>query len=95
MAETLKTQTLNIPNQVIDSDWKDDIDVGYATSTDDNGLDFAIYGDDETKEGEYISPSEVSKESIKRIKNRQIRLAFTGLRKFRQREQKELAKLAA
>ena len=72
-------QTLTIPNEVVDSDWKDDVDV-----------DYAIYGENEKKEGEYVSPKEVSKESLNKIKNLQVKLAFSGLKKFRQKEQKEL-----
>lgn len=83
MAEKLKTQTLNLPNEVVDSAWKDDIDV-----------DYAIYGDDEAKEGEYISPNSVSKESLSHIKAFQVKLAFNGLKKFREKEQHELAKAA-
>ena len=73
-----KISTFNIPagGKVENSDWKDDIDV-----------DYAIYGDDEKKEGEYISPKSVSKESLKKIKNLQVKLAFSGLKKFRQKEQ--------
>lgn len=64
MAETLK---LNLPNEVIDSEWRDDVDVEYAT-----------YGD-EKQERQYISPESVNKESIKRIKNRKIgHLALFG-----------------
>lgn len=81
MAETIKTQTLNIPNKVIDSEWKDDIDV-----------DYAIYGNDEGQEGEYISPKTVSKESIDQIKNFQVKLAWNGLKRFRKQE---LAKATA
>jgi len=54
MAETFK-----IPTQLVDSDWKDDIDV-----------DYAIYGN----EKEYISPNNVSKESIQKIKARDQRI---------------------
>ncbi|MBQ8984955.1 hypothetical protein IJ076_00120 [Candidatus Saccharibacteria bacterium] len=75
MAEKLNTQTLNIPDQVVDSDWKDDIDV-----------DYAIYGDNEKQEGEYISPKSVSKESLNQIKDFQVKLAFNGLKKFRKQE---------
>ena len=50
------TQKLKIPKEVINADWKDDIDFeGYGT---------------EKQEREYISPEEVSRESIKRIKAR-------------------------
>lgn len=49
---------LNLPNKVVKANWKDDIDVDYAT-----------YGNNK-QESEYISPDEVSKESIKRIKAR-------------------------
>jgi hypothetical protein len=52
-------ETLRIPTQVVDSDWKDDIDV-----------DYAIYGN----EKEYISPKNVSKESIQKIKARDQRI---------------------
>ena len=52
-------ETLRIPTHVVDSDWKDDIDV-----------DYAIYGN----EKEYISPKNVSKESIQKIKARDQRI---------------------
>ena len=86
-----KISTYSIPGdgEVIDSDWKDDV-----PREEDIKVDYAIYGDNEKKEGEYISPTEVSKESIKRIKGRQIRLAIGGLQRFRQKEQKELAHAA-
>ena len=80
MAEKLKTQTLNIPDKVVDSDWKDDVDV-----------DYAIYGNTEKQEGQYVSPKSVSKESIKEIKSFQEKLAFRSLKAFRQKEQKKLA----
>ena len=85
-----KISTLNIPSEVIDSDWRDD-----TPKEDDIDIDYAIYGDDETKEGEYISPTSVSRESIKRIKARQVKLAFDGLTRFRKKEQRKLARLAA
>ena len=47
MAETLK-----IPNTVVDSDWKDDVDV-----------DYAIYGGNEKNEREYIPQAEINKKS--------------------------------
>lgn len=56
MAETLK-----LPKKVVDSDWEDDIDI-----------DYAIYGDSEKDEAKYISPAEVSKESIDKIKAQKI-----------------------
>lgn len=89
MAEKLKTQTLNIPDEVIDSAWQDDIDVDYATSSGQYpDADFEIYGDNERKEGEYISPRSVSRESIKQIKSFQDKLAFSGLTRFRKKMQK-------
>ncbi|MBR3252767.1 hypothetical protein IKF84_01715 [Candidatus Saccharibacteria bacterium] len=78
-----KIQTLNIPNKVVNSEWRDDIDV-----------DYAIYGDNEKQEGEYISPKTVSRESIKEIKSFQEKLAFRSLKKFRQKEQRKLAAIA-
>ena len=60
MAEALK-----IPNQVIDSDWKDDID-------------FETYGTDK-QEMEYISPDQVSKESIEKIKARNEKIGHSIL----------------
>ena len=56
MAETLK-----LPNTVIDSDCKDDVDV-----------DYAIYGGSEKNERQYVSQTEISKEKIERIKQRKI-----------------------
>ena len=56
MAETLK-----LPNTVINSDWKDDVDV-----------DYAIYGGSEKGEREYVSQAEIDKEKIDRIKQRKI-----------------------
>lgn len=90
MAEKLnKISTLNIPDEVIDSAWKDDIDVDYATSSSQPGAaNFEIYGDNEKTEGEYISPRSVSKESIKQIKAFQTNLAFSGLTRFRKKMQK-------
>ena len=74
-------EKLNIPNKVVDSDWKDDVDV-----------DYAIYGDNEKQEGEYISPQSVDNESIDRIKNFQIKYtALKGLKKFREQELAERA----
>ncbi len=54
------TEKLKLPKQVIDADWKDDA-----------GLDYETYGT-KKQEMEYVSPSEISEESIKRIKDRKI-----------------------
>ena len=51
------TETLKIPKEAVNSNWRDDIDEGYVTY--DN-------------EKEYISPTEVSKESINMIKKRKL-----------------------
>ena len=48
-------EKLELPNQVIDSDWKDDVD-------------YEPY----SEEMEYVAPSEVSKESIDKIKARKL-----------------------
>ena len=59
-------EKLNIPNKVIDSEWKDDIDVDYAT-----------YGRNDKEEMEYISPKKVSRETerkIESIKSRNVKL---------------------
>ena len=80
-----KISTFSLPDdgKVVDSDWRDDVDV-----------DFCLYGDDEKKEGEYISPKKISKESIREIKSFQEKLAFRSLKSFRQKEQKKLAAAA-
>lgn len=93
MAEKLKIQTLNIPSEVVDSDWRDDIDTAYATRDDASTTteDFEFYGGNETQEGEYISPTKVSKESIDQIKDFQVKLAFNGLKNLRNRERLRLA----
>ena len=59
--------TLTLPKKVHESNWKDDIDI-----------DYAIYGDDEKEEAEYISPESVSKESIKKIKSIYLRQRFSA-----------------
>lgn len=51
-------EKIQLPNQVIDSDWKDDID-------------YEPYGN-EKQEMEYVAPSEISKESIEKIKARKL-----------------------
>lgn len=56
MAEALK-----LPKDVVDSDWKDDIDIDYET-----------YGT-EKEEMEYVAPESVSKESIEKIKSIDLR----------------------
>ena len=60
MAETIK-----IPTEVWESNWKDDVDV-----------DYAIYGDNEKQEAEYIAPDKVSKKSIEKIKSIDLRQRF-------------------
>ena len=83
-------KTLNIPSEVIDSEWRDDIDTDYATR-EDADQNFEIYGDSEKKEGEYVSPSKVSKETLSQIKNFQVKIDFNKLGKFLKQE---LAKTA-
>ncbi|MBR2659511.1 hypothetical protein IKD60_01995 [Candidatus Saccharibacteria bacterium] len=80
-----KISTLNLPDdgKVVDSAWRDDIDVEYA-----------IYGGDEKSEGQYIDPNTISKESIKKIKSFQEKLAFNSLKRFRKQEQKKLTAAA-
>ena len=58
-------ETLTLPKKVHESNWKDDIDI-----------DYAIYGDDEKEEAEYISPESVSKESIEKIKSIDLKPLF-------------------
>lgn len=67
--KTKMAEKLNLPKQVINTNWRDDVDI-----------DYAIYGDSEKGEREYISPNKISKESIARIKrrNQKIGSLFTG-----------------
>jgi len=65
MAETLK-----IPTKLIDSEWRDDVDV-----------DYAIYGGNEKKEREFISPETLSDEA--RIKIEEIKRKSLRSRGFR------------
>ena len=51
-------EKLQLPNKVIDSDWKD-------------GIDYETYGNDK-QEMEYVSPEKVSEVSIKKIKARKL-----------------------
>lgn len=72
MAETLK-----LPTEVWESNVKDDVDV-----------DYAIYGDNEKQEREYIAPDKVSKKSIEMIKSIDLR------QRFKNRGEKLLAEVA-
>ena len=72
MAETLK-----LPTEVWKSNVKDDVDV-----------DYAIYGDNEKQEREYIAPDKVSKKSIEMIKSIDLR------QRFKNRGEKLLAEVA-
>ncbi len=68
---TKMAEKLNIPTHVVNSDWKDDIDV-----------DYAIYGDNEREERNYISPEKVddsTKNKIAAIKRRNIKLGKTAM----------------
>ena len=58
-------ETINLPTEVWKSNWKDDVDV-----------DYAIYGDNEKQEAEYIAPDKVSKKSIEKIKSIDLRQRF-------------------
>ena len=58
----MDTTTIKLPKQVIDSEWKDDID-------------YEPY----QEEGTYISPSEVKKATIARIKKSPIKLAIRNM----------------
>ena len=88
MAAKQKTQTLNIPSEVVDSEWRDDIDADYATREDvDLENQFAVY----EKEGEYIDPSKVSKVSIKKIKSFREKIAFKNFSKFCEQELTKVA----
>ncbi len=62
------TEKLDLPTKVIDSDWKDDID-------------YETYGNNK-QEREYISPVEISKESIEKIKSRNLKRGQTILSIF-------------
>ena len=70
-------ETINLPKQVINSNWKDDVDV-----------DYAIYGDNEKQEAEYIAPDKISKKSIEKIKAIDLR------QRFKNRGEKLLAGVA-
>ena len=67
------TSKLKIPTEVIDSDWRDDID-------------YQPFENEKT----YISPSEVSHETISRIKKSPIKLSIEGLWKW-EKEGKQAA----
>ena len=70
MAE--KINTIQLPKKVIKSNWRDDIDTDYATQSNIKVQEneFEPYDQEE----EYISPQEISKESIARIKARNQRI---------------------
>ena len=61
-------ETLNLPTKVWNANWKDDVV--------DDDVDYAIYGDNEKQEREYIAPDKVSKKSIEMIKSIDLRQRF-------------------
>ena len=69
-----KIPTLNIPTEVVDSAWRDDIDKKYAEE--ENVIPFEFYGKDQKQEGEFISPDKVvtkeTQRKIDRIKAKKI-----------------------
>jgi len=65
------TEPIKLPTDVVDSDWRDDID-------------YQPYEDEKT----YISPSEVTKETISKIKNSPIKLSIDGLWKWKEDKKK-------
>ena len=67
-------QTIKLPNKVIDSDWKDDID-------------YEPYTDEKT----YISPNDVTKETIAKIKKSSIKLSVGGLWDWKGEKNKKVA----
>lgn len=58
MAEELK-----LPKEVVNENWKDDVDV-----------DYAIYGDNEKEEREYINPTEIDKKKMDAIEAKKEKL---------------------
>ena len=70
----MQTETINLPNRVIKSDWKDDID-------------YEPFADENT----YISPSDVKKETIDKIKRSSIKLSINGLWNWKGEEDKKVA----
>ncbi|MBR3172625.1 hypothetical protein IKF21_01770 [Candidatus Saccharibacteria bacterium] len=65
------TETLKMPKEVVDSDWRDDIG------------DYETYGTNK-QEMEYVSPGQVSHESIKKIKARNAKIGRNVLNIFKQ-----------
>lgn len=59
--EKIMAEIIKLPNTVVDSDWKDDVDV-----------DYAIYGGTEKNEREYVPQAEIKKETIERIKSQKV-----------------------
>ena len=57
-----KTEDIKLPKEVVDSEWKDDID-------------YETYEDEKT----YVSPDEIKKETITRIKKSPIKLSIRNL----------------
>ena len=60
-------EVINLPNKVVNADWQDDID----------DADFMPY----PQEADYISKNRVSRESLERIMQRNIKLGILGLEK--------------
>lgn len=75
MAEKLKTFNIPDDGKVVDSAWRDDIDVAYAEK--DNIIPFEVYGKNEKQEREtYVDPNKVipkdAQRKIDQIKAKKI-----------------------
>ena len=57
-----QTEDIKLPNKVVDSEWKDDID-------------YEPYEDEKT----YVSPDEIKKETITKIKKSSVKLSIRNL----------------
>ncbi|MBR0479860.1 hypothetical protein IJJ49_01140 [Candidatus Saccharibacteria bacterium] len=68
-------ETLKLPKDVIDSEWRDDVD------TNNNYIDFIAY----KNEKKYVSPKKVDEQAIEKIKK--IKRGATILGIFRKDEQ--------
>ena len=73
----MTTQTIKLPTKVIDSDWRDDV----------AGMDYEPFTDEKT----YVSPSDVTKETIAKIKQSSIKLSINGLWDWKGGKDKKVA----
>lgn len=79
----INSNTLNLPDEVVDSSWEDDVDV-----------DYAIYGGTEAGERVYRNRNEVPEQTLEEAKALRVKLQGVGIKTLFSLQREALATAA-